>query len=100
LAEDKKAEDIVALDLRNISNFTDFFVICSATSEPHMKAIQGGVREGLRSEFGISPFSSDGTPLSHWMIIDYSSVIIHVFDTDTRQFYSLESLWSDAPRLK
>jgi ribosome-associated protein len=90
----------VILDLRGISSFTDFFVICSATSEPHMKAINAGLREGLRNEYGISPLSSDGAPVSHWVVIDYSDVIVHVFNSETREFYALENLWSDAPRLK
>jgi ribosome-associated protein len=100
LAEDKKAEDIVVLDLRGISTFTDFFVLCSGTSEPHLKAINSGIREGLRERTGISPLSSEGTVASQWMVMDYSDVLIHIFQKQKREFYALESLWSDAPRLK
>jgi ribosome-associated protein len=99
LAEDKKAEDIVVLDLRGISTFTDFFVICSGTSEPHLKAISSGIREGLREHAGISPLGSEGTVASQWVVMDYSDVLIHIFQKQKRAFYALEGLWSDAPRL-
>jgi ribosome-associated protein len=90
----------VVLDLRNISSFTDFFVVCSATSEPHLKAISSGIREGLSQRLGRSPLSSEGAPLSQWVVIDYSDVLVHIFFTQKRRFYALESLWSDAPRLQ
>lgn len=99
LAEDKKAEDLVVLDLRDISSFTDFFVICSGTSEPHLKAISGGIREGLRERFNISPLFSEGSPNSQWMVMDFSDVLVHIFHQQKRDFYALESLWGDAPRL-
>ena len=98
LAEDKKAEDIVVLDLRGISSFTDFFVICSATSEPHLKAISSGIRENLHKLHGLSPLASDGVPASQWVVIDYSDVLVHIFQAEKREFYALENLWSDAPR--
>ena len=99
LAEDKKAEDIVVLDLRGISSFTDFFVICSATSEPHLKAISSGIRENLHELYGLSPLAADGVPASQWVVIDYSDVLVHIFQAEKREFYALENLWSDAPRL-
>jgi ribosome-associated protein len=99
LAEGKKAEDIVVLDLRGISSFTDFFVICSGTSEPHLKAISGGIREGLREHAGISALGSEGTVASQWVVMDYSEVLIHIFQKQKREFYALEGLWSDAPHL-
>jgi len=99
LAEDKKAEDIVVLDLRGISTFTDFFVICSGTSEPHLKAISSGIREGLREHSGISPQASEGSVASQWVVMDYSDVLVHIFQKQKRAFYALEGLWSDAPRL-
>jgi ribosome-associated protein len=99
LAEDKKAEDIVVLDLRGISSFTDFFVICSGTSEPHLKAINSGIREGLRVHSHISPLASEGSVASQWLVMDYSEVLVHIFLHKKREFYALESLWSDAPRL-
>jgi len=97
---DKKAEDLAILDLRGISNFTDFFVICSGTSEPHLKAIASGIEDGLKLDDKVSPNAVDGYPMSQWIVIDYADVVVHVFHEQKRAFYSLEDLWSDAPRLK
>jgi ribosome-associated protein len=99
IAGDKTAEDIVALDLRGISSFTDFFVICSGTSEPHLKAIINELQDRLRKEHGLRPVAVDGFPMSQWVVADYSDVVVHIFHTDKRAFYSLEDLWGDAPRL-
>ncbi|MDQ3624633.1 MAG: ribosome silencing factor [Verrucomicrobiota bacterium] len=100
IAADKKAEDIVALDLRGISTFTDFFIICSGTSEPHLKAIVNDLQDRLKKEHGVRPLAIDGFPVSQWVVADYSGVVIHVFHHDKRAYYSLEDLWSDAPRLQ
>ncbi len=88
------------LDLRGISSFTDFFVICSGTSEPHLKAIAGEIEQRLKEDHGIRPAAVDGFPASQWMVLDYLQVIVHVFHGDKRAFYSLEDLWGDAPRLE
>ncbi len=88
------------LDLRGISSFTDFFVICSGTSEPHLKAIAGEIDQRLKEDHGIRPAAVDGFPASQWMVLDYLQVIVHVFHSDKRAFYSLEDLWGDAPRLE
>lgn len=98
-AADKKAEDPVVLDLRGISTFTDFFVVCSASSEPQLKAISSEVREQVREKLGRTPTAEDGHPASQWIILDYGDVIVHLFHTDKREFYGLENLWSDAKRL-
>jgi ribosome-associated protein len=90
----------VAIDLRGISSFTDFFVICSGTSEPHLKAIANELRDGLKEEHNLKPLAVDGFPMSQWIVADYSDVVVHIFHTEKRAFYSLEDLWSDAPRLK
>lgn len=90
----------MAIDLRGISTFTDFFVICSGTSEPHLKAIAGELRDRLKEDHDIKPFAVDGFPTSQWIVADYSGVIVHIFHHEKRAFYSLEDLWSDAPRLK
>ena len=100
LAADKKAEDVVALDLRGISNFTDFFVICSGTSEPHLKAIASEIEGRLKLDNKVKPVAVDGYPMSQWIVIDYSDVVVHIFHEEKRGYYSLEDLWSDAPRLK
>ena len=89
----------MVLDLRGISTFTDFFVICSGTSEPHLKAIAGEVEARLKDDRGVRPVSVDGFPSSQWIVLDYMQVIVHVFHRDKREFYSLEDLWGDAPRL-
>lgn len=99
-ALDKKAEEVVALDLRGISTFTDFFVICSGTSEPHLKAIASGVETEIRLEHERRPVAVDGFPLSQWVIVDYGDVVMHIFHQTKRDYYSLEDLWSDAPRLQ
>lgn len=88
------------LDLRNISTFTDFFVICSATSEPQLKAIAGEIEARLKEEHRIRAVAVDGFPASQWIVLDYLQVVVHVFHRDKRAFYSLEDLWGDAPSLQ
>lgn len=87
------------LDLRELSVFTDLFVICSADSEPQIKAITGEIENQLRKEHGLRPAAVDGMPSSQWVVLDYRQVLVHVFHTEKRQFYGLEELWGDAPRL-
>ena len=99
-AADKKAEDVVALDMKGISTFTDFFVICSASSEPQLKAIGSSIREQVREKLGSAPLSEEGFPGSQWIVIDYPGVIVHVFLAEKREFYGLENLWRDARRLE
>jgi ribosome-associated protein len=99
-AYDKKAEDLVVLDMRGISSFTDFFLIVSGTSEPQLKAIAASIRERVREVTGTRPIAEDGFPASQWVIIDYGSVIIHIFHKEKRDLYGLESLWGDAGRLE
>ncbi len=88
------------LDLRGISSFTDFFVICSGTSEPHLKAVAGEIEGRLREDHGVRPVAVDGFPASQWIVLDYMQVIVHVFHAEKRAFYSLEDLWGDAPRVQ
>ena len=89
----------MVLDLRGISTFTDFFVICSAASEPQLKAIAGEIEALLKKDHGIRPGAVDGFPASQWIVLDYMQVIVHIFHSEKRAFYSLEDLWGDAPRL-
>jgi ribosome-associated protein len=86
--------------LRGISTFTDFFVVCSGTSEPHLKAIATEVREQMREKFNEKPTFADGIPASHWVVLDYSDVMLHVFTEEKRAFYALESLWGDAKQTR
>jgi ribosome-associated protein len=99
-ALDKKAEDVVILDMRNIASFTDFFVIVSGTSDPQLKAIASSIREKVRDATDLRPIAEDGSPASQWVIIDYGSVIVHVFHVEKRGLYALESLWSDARKIE
>lgn len=87
------------LDLRGISTFTDFFVICSATSEPQLKAIAGEIETRLKENHSVRAVAIDGFPASQWIVLDYLQVVVHIFHRDKRDFYSLEDLWGDAPRV-
>ena len=99
-ADNRKAEDIVILDLRKLSTVTDYFVICSGTSEPHLRAVSDEIITKLRDEHGLRPRAIDGTLQTAWLVLDYFDVIVHVMKPDVREKYDLEALWSDAPRLK
>jgi len=99
-ASEKKAENLVLLDLRGISSWTDFFLIGSALSEPQLKAIVSFIREQLREHLQLLPLSVNGLPASQWIAIDYGGVVAHLFLKEKREFYAIENLWRDAPRLK
>lgn len=96
----KKAEDLVVLDLRGISTFTDFYVICSGSSEPQLKAIVEEIQDQLRVEHQTRARRVDGFPYSQWVVADFGDVIVHIFHESRRGHYALEDLWSDAPRLQ
>jgi ribosome-associated protein len=100
LADNRKAENIVVLDVSKVSSITDFFVICTGTSEPHLRAIVEEITETLDEDYDIRPTSSDGTMPAAWIVMDYFDVIVHVMRTDVREHYKLEELWGDAPRVK
>jgi ribosome-associated protein len=95
LAEDKKAADIVLLDLGELTTVADAFVICSGGSERQIAAIADGILQALRDE-GVKPFGREGTPESHWVLVDFGSVIVHVFTPPERDYYELEKHWSGA----
>ena len=97
-ADQKKAEDILILDLRGISSVTDYFVIVSGHAEPHLKAIRNEIEFQLK-ERGIRAHGIDGFPSSQWLVMDYLDVLVHIFAKDRREFYSLERLWGDAPKV-
>ena len=99
-ADNRKAENIVILDVSALSAVTDYFVICSATSEPHMRAISDEIANILREEHGLRPRAIDGTLQTAWIVMDYFDVIVHIMKTDVRAKYDLEALWGDAPRVK
>ena len=99
-ADDKQAEDIVVLDLSGISPVADFFVICTGSSSPHLKAIYREIGERLSLDHGVVAHGRDGHPESQWLVIDYVDVIVHVFHREQRDNYALEDLWSDAKQIK
>ncbi len=100
LADNKKAENIVILDVHELSSVTDYFVIVSGTSEPHLRAIVDEISDRLRDEHDVRPRAIDGTLQAAWVVLDFFDVIVHVMRDDVRERYDLETLWGDAPRLK
>jgi ribosome-associated protein len=100
LADNKKAENIVILDVRKLSSITDYFVIASGTSEPHLRAITNEVTDKLRDEYELRPRAIDGDNQATWQVLDFFDVIVHVMRADVRDKYDLESLWGDAPRVR
>jgi len=97
-AADRKAEDLVALDLKGIASFTDCFIICGGNQRRQTQAICDAITERLR-EKGVRPGHVEGYTRGDWILIDLSDLVVHVFTRDTRDFYSLEKLWGDAPRM-
>src|SRR6476620_5932769 len=100
LADNKKAEDIVILDVREVSSVTDYFVIASGTSEPHLRAIVEEITSNLKEDHNLRPNAVDGTFQAAWIVLDYFDVIVHVMRSEVRDRYDLETLWGDAPRVK
>jgi len=99
IALDKKAQDPLILDVRKISSLADYFLICSGTSEPHLKAIADEISRRLKDE-GIRAAHHDGYPASRWVVMDYGDVMIHIFHPELREHYGLEHLWGDAKRVR
>jgi ribosome-associated protein len=97
-ALDKKAKDLIILDLKGLTIIADYFIICSGESITHVKAIAEGVEE-RSAKAGIKPLGIEGLNYSHWVLMDYSDVILHIFEEETRVFYELEKLWMDARRI-
>lgn len=100
LADNRKAENIVVLDVAEISSIADYFVIASGTSEPHLRAISDEIADKLREEHDIRPRAVDGTLQAGWLVLDYFDVIVHIMRADVREHYDLEGLWGDAPRVR
>jgi ribosome-associated protein len=95
LAEDKKAADIVLLDLTGLTTVADYFVIASGGSERQLDAIADGIVSGMR-DGKVHAFGREGTAASHWVLVDFGSVIVHIFTPPERDYYSLERHWSEA----
>ena len=94
-SEDKKAADMVVLELAPLTTLADYFVICSGGSERQLDAIADGIVEGLRPE-KVRPIGREGTAASHWVLLDFGSVIVHIFTPPERDYYGLEKHWSEA----
>ena len=99
-ADSKKAADIALLDLSPMTDVCDYFLICSGENARQVDAIVDEVREKVSSNCGISPISCEGREGLSWVLVDYGSVVVHVFRRETREFYRLEALWADAPRVE
>ena len=99
LAADRKALDIVALDLREMIGYADYFVICTGRSDRQTRAIHDGIHAGLKAEYGLLPGRVEGLAEARWILLDYLDVVVHVFTPETREFYRLEQLWGEAPEL-
>jgi ribosome-associated protein len=97
-ALDKKAEDVVILDLRKAGGFTDFFVICTGGNPRQIAAIADGVRETLKRDLDERPTLMEGIDRSEWILLDYFNFVVHVFSRECRAFYGLERLWGNAER--
>jgi ribosome-associated protein len=100
IADSKKAEDLVVIDMRGLVAYTDFLAICTARSERQAKAIIDEVRVRVKRETGLLPGGVDGGGDAGWTILDYLDCVLHVFTPEARQRYALEDLWHEAPRLE
>jgi ribosome-associated protein len=96
-AAERKALEIVQLDLRGIIGYTDYFVICTGRTDRQCKAIHDAIHAGMKSEHAMLPRRVEGLGEAHWILIDYLDVVVHVFTPDTREYYRLEQLWGEAP---
>ena len=97
-AADKKAIDVVELDLREVLGYTDYFVVCSGNTDRQAKAIHDGIHLGMKNEHGLLPRRVEGLSEARWILMDYLDVVVHVFTPEARDYYRLEQLWGEAPR--
>ena len=97
--QDKLAEDVAALAVRELSSIADYFIIATANSQPHLKALAGHLEREAREKYQRRPLAVDGEPASDWVLIDFGNVLVHLMSEDARRKYDLERLWGDAPRL-
>jgi ribosome-associated protein len=96
-AADKKALDVVELDLRGVLGYTDYFLVCSGNTGRQAKAIHDGILEGLKHEHEMLPRRVEGSAQGGWILMDYLDVVVHIFTPETREFYRLERLWGEVP---
>ena len=98
ILDGKKGMDIVGIDIHELTTIGDYFILVTGTSSPHVKALADEVEDTLAKE-GVEPRRVEGAQSATWILIDYQDVILHIFTKETRDFYNMERLWSDAPRL-
>jgi len=91
----KKAQDVIILDLKNLTAVTDYFVICSGDVDVHVEAIMDEINKALKKD--VKPWHIEGTQYLHWVLMDYVDFVVHVFQKETRSYYDIERLWADAP---
>jgi len=96
-AADKKAVDLVELDIRAVLDYTDYFLVCSGNTPRQTKAIHDGILEGIKQAHGTAPRRVEGAARANWILMDYLDVVVHIFTPDTRAYYRLEELWGEAP---
>lgn len=100
LLDDKKGVDIVALDVRGLANFADYFVFATGRSDRQTKSLHDAVREGMKADPEMLPVHTEGERERRWILLDYGDVIVHLMIPEVREYYRLEQLWSDAPQLE
>lgn len=93
---EKKAKNIVVLDVRDLTTLTDFFVVCHGTSDTQIKALSDIVEEKTRENLGEKPWKKEGIDSRRWIILDYVNVVVHIFNQEKREFYGIERMWNDA----
>lgn len=98
LAAEHKAGNIKAYDVQGLTLVADCFIMCSASSEPHFKAVFNAVKEGMKA-IGVTPLHTEGVFSGGWLVLDYSTIIVHIFRNEAREFYDLDGLWGDAPEV-
>jgi ribosome-associated protein len=96
-ALDKKAHDVLELDMRGLVGYTDYFVICSGNTDRQVKALHDAIHAGVKREHGVLPRRVEGVGRAQWVLMDYLDVVVHLFTPATREFYRLEQLWGEAP---
>lgn len=92
---DKKARNILVLDLRKVASFTSFFILCTGMSSPHLKSIEENLMETLKKK-DFRRYGTEGTPESRWILMDYGDIMVHIFEKEARNYYNLERMWADA----
>jgi ribosome-associated protein len=97
LAADKKAADVVELDVRGVLGYTDFFLVCSGNTARQTKGIHDGIHQILKDDHGLLPRRVEGLREARWILMDYLDVVVHIFTPDARDFYRLEQLWGEVP---